>query len=53
MNEFGRNEEELLLYATKYLPDELVLAIKNDPAGWKVKYKSYDLKLNDTALESK
>ncbi|MFQ6112968.1 MAG: DUF547 domain-containing protein [bacterium] len=45
--DFGNSEEEILLYITRFLPDDLAAAIKGDPKKWKIKHTKYDWSLNE------
>jgi len=53
MKEFGSNEQDLLLYAAKFLPEDVASVIRQDASSWTVKFNSYDLTINDTVLNQK
>ena len=43
----GKNNGELLLYVANYLQEDLKKSIINNTEEWKIRYKKYDLTLND------
>jgi len=45
-DDFGANDEEILLYVARFLPDELAEAIRSAPAAWKVDHTRYIWELN-------
>ncbi|MEE9271420.1 MAG: DUF547 domain-containing protein [Candidatus Krumholzibacteria bacterium] len=45
--DFGANDEEILLFVARYLPDGVAAVIRRDPAGWKIKHTHYDWSLNE------
>ena len=45
-DDFGANDEEILLYVTRFLPDELADAIRSAPAEWDVDHTKYHWELN-------
>lgn len=45
--DFGKNKEEVLLYISQFLRDEIASAIQKDPSAWQIKYKPYDWSLNE------
>jgi len=45
--DFGGNDHELLLYLSKYLPDDIKMSIVASVSSWKITYNNYDLTLND------
>jgi len=45
--DFGGNDHELLLYLSKYLPDDIKMSIVANVSSWKITYNNYDLTLND------
>jgi len=46
-NDFGMNDEEVLLFVANFLLDDLAAAIKASPKEWKVKHTKYDWSLNE------
>jgi len=46
-NDFGENDEEILLFVSQYLADHLAAAIRRDPAAWDIKHTEYDWGLNE------
>ncbi|MFQ5638485.1 MAG: DUF547 domain-containing protein [bacterium] len=46
-DDFGNNDEEILLYVARFLPDELAAAIKANPGKWSIKHTKYDWSLNE------
>ncbi len=45
--DFGKNDEEVLLYVSRFLPAELAADIQATPKKWKIKYTKYDWSLNE------
>lgn len=45
--DFGKNNQEILLYLSEFVPDEVAKAIRSAPAKWKVEYTDYDWSLNE------
>jgi hypothetical protein len=45
--DFGKNDTEVLLYISRYLPAETANAIKANPERWDVEYIHYNWSLND------
>lgn len=45
--DFGKNDEEILLYITRFLSDDIATAIKANPKNWKIKHTKYDWSLNE------
>lgn len=45
--DFGRSEDDVLLFAARYLPPDLSRNIQTDPGKWDVEYGEYDLRLDD------
>ena len=45
-DDFGANDEEILLYVTRFLPDDLADAIHAAPAEWHVDHTKYHWELN-------
>jgi hypothetical protein len=45
--DFGKNDEEILLYISGFLSDDLAAAIRANPKKWKIKYTKYDWSLNE------
>jgi phosphoglycerate-specific signal transduction histidine kinase len=45
--DFGNDEEEVLLYIAKYLPEEITNDIINNLTEWDVSYMNYNWGLNE------
>lgn len=45
--DFGSDNSEILLYLTRFLPEETATSIKENPNEWEVKYTEYDWSLNE------
>jgi hypothetical protein len=45
--DFGADNEEILQYLTRFLPEETAAAIKENPKEWDVKYTDYNWSLNE------
>jgi len=45
--DFGRNDEAVLLYISRFLPEGLAVSIQADPKKWKIEYTDYDWSLNE------
>lgn len=45
--DFGKNDEEILLFVSRYLEPELADAIKQRPDEWDIKHTDYDWDLNE------
>jgi len=45
--DFGRSDEEVLVYISRFLPDEIAADILEDPSAWSVKHLDYDWVLNE------
>ena len=45
--DFGKSDEEVLLYVVGFLPENLAAEIRANPKKWKVKYTKYDWSLNE------
>ncbi|MEI7998347.1 MAG: DUF547 domain-containing protein [Candidatus Omnitrophota bacterium] len=45
---FGKDEREVLLYISAYLPQDLRKDIIENTSSWKINYNKYDLTINDT-----
>jgi hypothetical protein len=45
--DFGKTDEDVLLYLTKFLPDKIANAIRSNPGDWKIEYNEYDWSLNE------
>lgn len=45
--DFGENDEEILLFIAKFLPDSIASSIKANPGDWKLKHTDYDWNLNE------
>ena len=52
MEDFGGTEPRMLSYISQFLPQNIASSIRANPSAWKIQYGPYDLKLNDTALNS-
>ena len=46
-DDFGKNDEERLLFVANFLPDTLAESIRAIPEGWKIKHTKYDWSLNE------
>lgn len=46
-DDFGENDQDVLLYIVQFLPDYLAAAIKAEPHNWKIKHTRYDWSLNE------
>lgn len=44
--DFGKDQGEVLLFISKYLPQAVAQSIRENPKAWKIKYNQYDLTLN-------
>jgi hypothetical protein len=44
---FGKNEEDVLRFIGDFVPEPLSQSLKDNSASWTVKYRKYDLNLND------
>ncbi len=45
--DFGESEEDVLRFIAQYTSDQISQQIMADPSQWRIKYKKYDLSLND------
>lgn len=45
--DFGNNDEEILLFVSKFLKKEISADIKKNKSDWSIEYLSYDWGLND------
>lgn len=45
--DFGENDEEILLYVTRFLPDDLAATIQASSKKWKIKHTKYHWNLNE------
>jgi hypothetical protein len=45
--DFGKKNKEILLYITRFLPDDLAATIKANPEGWDINHTKYDWSLNE------
>ena len=45
--DFGKNKEEVLRFAARFLPEELAAEIRARAGEWKIKYTDYDWGLNE------
>jgi hypothetical protein len=45
--DFGKNDEEVLLYVAGFLPEDLAAGIRDNSQKWKIKYTQYDWSLNE------
>lgn len=45
--DFGKSDEEVLLYVSRLFPEEIAKSIKSDPQKWEIKYTDYDWSLNE------
>lgn len=45
--DFGKNNQEILLYLSHFVPDEVAKAIRSAPSKWKIEYTDYDWNLNE------
>ncbi len=46
-DDFGKNNEERLLFVANFLPDTLAESIRAIPESWKIKHTKYDWSLNE------
>ena len=46
-DDFGKNDEERLLFVANFLPDTLAESIRAIPESWKIKHTKYDWSLNE------
>ena len=47
--DFAEDEDSLLIYLSRYLPDKVSSDIKKNAGLWEIEYLPYDWKLNDVA----
>lgn len=45
--DFGRNDEEILLYVSQFLPEDLAEVIRSTAGEWDIKHTKYDWSLNE------
>ena len=45
--DFGKNQEEILIYLSRFLPSETGTVIRSVPGKWKISYLDYDWSLNE------
>lgn len=45
-DDFGKNDKEVLVYVSRFLPDELMKSMQTNQKKWRVKYTDYDWSLN-------
>jgi len=45
--DFGASKPEVLLFVSRFLPDDLAAAMKADPEKWKITYTDYSWALNE------
>jgi len=45
--DFGKSDEEVLRYISRFLPEDLAVSIKADQKKWKIEYTDYDWGLNE------
>lgn len=45
--DFGKNQQDILLFLSKFLSNEIAAAIRSDSEKWKVEYLHYDWSLNE------
>lgn len=45
--DFGKNETEVLIKLSQYLPDQIGKSIQSNPDKWEVEYTDYDWSLNE------
>jgi len=45
--DFGKNDKDLLLYLSKFLPNQVANSIISNAGDWKIKYNVYDWRLNE------
>ncbi len=46
-DDFGENNEKLLLYVSRYLAEPVADSIKKNPGAWRIKFNPYDWNLNE------
>jgi hypothetical protein len=46
-NDFGANQEKLLLFISRFLPEDTAAVIKANPRAWRIHYTDYDWDLNE------
>ncbi len=46
-DDFGKNEEEVLVYVSRFLSNELMKSIQTNQQEWEIKSTDYDWSLND------
>lgn len=46
-DDFGKNDEDILLFVSGFLPDTLAESIRANPESWKIKHTKYDWGLNE------
>jgi len=45
--DFGKNDDDVLRYISRFLPEEIAASIKTDPKIWRINYTDYDWSLNE------